>query len=187
MLTVLLTLLNAMTISALGLQLIQPTLPAESNSIATLQAAANASPLFNSSSNIRQQWDGTIELPLNELNISLSSSSSAGPPQLRNDTYISMFNIPAGPRPKPGPGPRPAPDLPPLPSGWSVMCKSRLGTGISAQSCLDAWTLLPPIERIMNFGPRSAASNYDVGLPKRYLSCMLRHPLALRPCLCSLC
>lgn len=179
MLLVRFPLLNAITISALSLQLLQPNFPAESNSIAALtlpndlQNAANATPQFNSSGTIPRQWDGTIELPLNELNISLSFPSSDGSSQLQNDTHISMFNVSAGP--KPGPGPRPAPDLPPLPQGWNILCDSRLGTGMSSPSCLEAWTFLPPIERIVSFGPRNAETTYDVGLPKRYQSCTLRN------------
>ena len=183
MLIVGLPLLNAITVSALSLQLLQPTLPAESNSVAAfalpngLQAAANASSLFNSSGTIPQQWDGTIELPLNELNISLSFPSSNGSSPLQSNTHTSMFNVSAGP--KPGTGPRPGPDLPPLPHGWNILCDSRLGTHISPQSCLEAWALLPPIERIVSFGPRNAETTYDVGLPKRDQSCTLRNPSPL--------
>lgn len=177
MLIVSLSLLNAITISAISLQLLQPSLPAESNSPAVYalpnesRLAAKASSQFNSSDAIPQQWDGTIELPLNELNISLAFSLSDGPFDLQNDTYISVFNVSAGTRPKPGP--RPAPDLPPLPRGWNIICDGRLGTGMSPTSCLEAWTLVPPIEKIVSFGPRNPENTYDVGLPKRYLSCML--------------
>ena len=176
MLIVRLPLLHAVTISALSLQLLQPNLPAESNSIAALtlpndlQAAANASSQLNSSGTIPQQWDGTLELPLNELNVSLSFPSPDVSSRLQNDTYISMFNVSAGPKPRPGP------DLPPLPRGWNVLCNARLGTGMSPKSCLEAWTLLPPIERIVSFGPRNAETTYDVGLPKRYQSCTLQQP-----------
>lgn len=180
MLIVRLPLLNAVTISALSLQLLRPNLPAGSNSIAALtlpndlQVAANASSQFNSSGTIPQQWDGTIELPLIELNLSPPFPSSDGSSRLQNNTHISMYNVSAGP--KPDPVPRPAPDLPPLPHGWNVVCNPRLGTGISPRSCLEAWALLPPIERIVSFGPRNAENTYDVGLPKRYQSCTLRSP-----------
>lgn len=175
-----LTLLKATTVSALSLQLVRPMLPAESNSTANfalpngLQAAANASPLLTSSNNIPHQWDGTIALPPEGLTRSLSSTSSSDPSQLWNDTYISAFNTSAGPRPRPGP--RPAPDLPPLPRGWGIACTGRYGIGMNPSSCLEAWSLLPPIERTLSFGPRNAANTYDVGLPKRYLSCMLQYP-----------
>lgn len=168
MLPVQLALLKSITISALGLQLIRPILPAQPNSAADvalpngLRAAANASHLSNSSSTMPRQWDGTIALSLHEFNTSLPSPSSNDPSQLWNDTYISTFNIAAAPRP--------AADLPPLPRGWRIVCSTGLGTGISPSSCLEAWTLLPITKRILSFGPRDAANTYDVGLPKRYLS-----------------
>ena len=179
MLLVQLTLFKAITISALTLQLIQPISPSESTSSNSFalpngpQVAVNAFVTYNSSSNISQQWDGTIALPLNELSISPSSPSIDDPSQLWNNTYISAFNISAGPRPRPGP--EPAPDLPPLPREWGIRCSQSLGIGISASSCLAAWALLPSIDRTVSFGPRNAANTYDVGLPKRYLSSTLRH------------
>lgn len=185
MLTIYLSLINAVPISALGLHFLQPILPAESNSTTAFAlpndplAAVNASHLLNSSGIVPQQWDGTIELPLNELNTSLSFPLLNGPSHLQSDADISTYNASAGPRPKPGPGPRPAPDLPPLPRGWNIVCDGRLGTGMSPPSCLEAWTFLPPIETIVSFGPRNAENAYDVGLPKRYLSCMLRNPSLL--------
>lgn len=179
--------IKAVTASALSLQLIQPMIPAETDSTAEfalpngLQAAVNASILSSSSSALPQQWNGIIALPLDELSVSLSSHSSNEPSQLWNDTYISTINASAGPRPRPGP--RPAPDLPPLPRGWRIWCSGRLGTGLNPSSCLEAWTFIPAIERIVSFGPRDAAHTYDVMLPKRYLSCTLGHsPVPSVPC-----
>lgn len=174
MLPVQLTLLKAITTSALTLQLIQPNVPAESNVTAGLAlpngppAAASAFLSFNLSNATPQQWDGTIALPLNELNMSLSSPSPDDPYQLWNNTYISTVNISTGPRPRP-------PDLPPLPRGWVSRCSQSGDTDIKLSSCLAAWALFPYSERTFSFGPRNASSTYDVGLPKRYLSSMFRH------------
>lgn len=181
MLSVQLALLKAIASSALSLQLVQPIIPAESirnPSFATpkeLQAAANASLRSALPSTIPPEWDGTIALPLNVLNISLHSPPSNDPSPLWNDTYISTLNISAGPRP--------APSLPPLPHGWALRCSARMGSNINPSSCLEAWALIPPIERTLSFGPRDGTNTYDVMLPKRYQSCTLRHsPMPLVPC-----
>ena len=184
-----LTLLKGITVSALSLQIVQPISPAKSKSNDDfalpngLGVAANVSLISNFSNTIPQQWDGTIALPLNELNISHSSPLSNDSSELWNDTYISLLNTSAGPRPRPRPGPRPALDLPPLPRGWGVSCDGRYGTGMKSSSCLEAWALVPPVERELSFGPRDAANTYDVGLPKRYQSCTLAcSPMTLVPC-----
>lgn len=164
-------LLKTIAASVLSVQLVRPTLPAGSTSSPhlappnQLQTAANASLKSDSSSAIPSEWDGTIALPLTVLNISLSPPSSNDPSPLLNDTYISTFNISAKPQPPP--------ELPPLPRGWGLHCSKALGTSINPSSCLEAWTLIPPIERTISFGPRNAADKYDVGLPKRYQSCTL--------------
>lgn len=177
MLPVQLSVLKAIAISTLALQLIQPLSPPESSTTAHLtlpdgpQAVANVSLLSKSSSAIPAQWDGTIALPFPERNISLSSPTSNDAPRLLNDTYLSTFNISKGSRSRLGPSS--TRDLPPLPSGWSIGCNRGLGTDMISSSCLDAWLLIPPIEEILTFGPRNTANKYDVSLPKRYLSCTL--------------
>ena len=174
MLPVQLTLLKAITTSALTLQLVQPNVPAESNVTAGLAlpngppAAASAFLSFNLSNATPQQWDGTIALPLNGLDMSLSSPSLDGQSQLWNNTYISTVNISTGPRPRP-------PDVPPLPREWIIRCSQSGDTDIKLSSCLAAWASFPSSERTFSFGPRSASSTYAVGLPKRYLSSMFRH------------
>lgn len=181
MLSVQLALLKAIAFSALSLQLVRPILPAESirsPSFATpkeLQAAANASLRSALSSTIPPEWDGTIALPLNVLDISLHSPPLNDPSPLWNDTYISTVNISAGPRPEPS--------LPPLPRGWALRCSASMGSNINPSSCLEAWALIPPVERTLSFGPRDGTNTYDVMLPKRYQSCTLRHsPMPLVPC-----
>ncbi len=178
MLPVQLVLLKTIAVSALSLQLVHPLLPAESNSTSNLalpnglRAAADAPPVFNSSSSVPGHWDGTIKLPLNVPNIPLSTPTSNNLSPSWNDTYLSTFNVSTGPQPQPEP--KPAPGLPPLPPGWRVVCNGKLGTGLKLSSCLEAQTLFPTVERTVSFGPRNAANTYDVGLPKRYLSCTLR-------------
>ena len=175
MLSIQLALLEGITISAISLQLTQPIVPAGSNSTTDLvlpswpDGKVNASPLSDSSGTLSRHWDGTIEVPLDEPNISISSLPSDDPTQFWNDTYSLTPNISTVSRP-----PRRAAALPPLPNGWRVVCSEKLGTGMNPSSCLDAWTLLPPIDRKVSFGPRGAASTYDVGLPRRYLSCTSR-------------
>ena len=151
-----LALIKATTVSALSLQLSQP--------LEQDLASTNASLLTNSSGVLTGQWDGTIALPFNEPNRTVSYPLSNDISQSENSTYIFTFNKSSVSRP----------DLPPPPSGWQYICSERLGTGMNPSSCLDAWTLIPPIERPISFGPRTATNTYDVGLPRRYLSCMLR-------------
>ena len=171
MLPVQLALIRIIAASALSLQLDRPTWPAGSTSSLHLarpnqvQTAANASLTSSPSGAIPSEWDGTIALPSDVLNISLSSSSSNGPSPLLNDTYISSFNISAKLPPPP--------NLPPSPRGWGLFCSRSPGTSMNPSSCIEAWTLIPPIERTLSFGPRNAAEKYDVGLPKRYQSCTL--------------
>ena len=175
MLPIQLTLLKAITISALGIQLARPIVPAEPNSDANLalpngpQRTVNTSLLSNSSINLSRQWDGTIAVPFNEPNISIPFPSSTDPSHLFNDTYMRTLSISTGARSAILPH-----HLPPWPKGWNYKCIQKLGTGMNPSSCLDAWTFLPPIEREVSFGPRSAATRYDVGLPRRYLSCTLK-------------
>ena len=164
MLSIQLALLKGITISAISLQLNQPIVPAGSNPTADL-----ASPLSDTSGSLSPHWDGTIEVPLNEPNISISFLPSDDPIQVWNDTYSFTPNISTVSRP-----PRRAHGLPPRPYGWQVRCSDKLGTGMNPSSCLDAWKFLPAIDREVSFGPRSAATTYDVGLPRRYLSCTLR-------------
>ena len=179
MLPVQLILLKTIAVSALSLQLVHPLLPAESNSISSLalpnglQAAADAPPVSNLSSSVPGHWDGTITLPLNVPNIPLSTPSSNNLSSSWNDIYLSTSNFPTGPQPQRNS--KPVPELPPLPRGWRVVCNGQLGTGLQLSSCLEAQTLFPTIERTVSFRPRNAANSYDVGLPKRYLSCTLRH------------
>lgn len=175
MLSIQLALLKGITISAISLQLNQPIVAAGSNPTADLALSSwlkgkvNASTLSDSSGSLSPHWDGTIEVPLNEPNISISFLPSDDPTQVWNDTYSFTPNISTVSRP-----PRRAPGLPPRPYGWEIRCSDKLGTGMNPSSCLDAWKFLPAIDRKVSFGPRSAANTYDVGLPRRYLSCTLR-------------
>ena len=179
MLLILLAVSKAITISALGLQLAQPIVPPEPISGANLalsnrpQGTVNASLLSNSSNTISQHWDGTIALPLNGFNTSISFPLLSDLSQLWNDTPALKPNTSTVSE-----NPIRPPDLPPWPQGWAWTCKPLQGIDINPSSCLEAWTLLPPIERTVSFGPRSAGNTYDVGLPQRYLSCTLR-PLLL--------
>ena len=166
-----LTIIKAVTVSALSLQLVQTNLLAESNSNANialsnrLQGAVNASILSNLSSTLPQQWNGIIASPLDEGNVRLFSPSSNDRSHLWNDTYVSAFNISMRPRPSPGL------IVPDFPKGWKFGCDQKFGTGLNPSSCFEAWTFIPPIDEIITFGPRGRA--YDVELPKRYLSCAL--------------
>lgn len=100
--------------------------------------------------------------------LSPSSNWVAGP---WNETFVAKLNVTAGPRPMP--------PLPPLPPTWYTCNGTILGFDLNPSSCLQAWTLIPPIERELSFGPRNiippVPPGYiprpDVGLPKRYLSC----------------
>lgn len=47
----------------------------------------------------------------------------------------------------------------------------RFGRGLNAQSCLNAWKQIPDIGTELTFGPRNTDEEYDVYLPKMYLSC----------------
>ena len=175
MLSIQLALLKGITISAISLQLTQPIVPAGSNPTADLalpslpKGKVNASPLSDTSGSLSPHWDGTIEVPFNEPNISISFLPSDDLTQVWNDTYSLTPNISTVSRP-----PRRAHGLPPLPYGWEVRCSEKLGSGMNPSSCLDAWKFVPPIDRKVSFGPRSAANTYDVGLPRRYLSCTSR-------------
>ena len=174
MLPIQLTILKAITISALSLQLNQPINPSKPESDANLSLPSalhrtlNASLLPDSLGTSSPVWDGTLALPFNEPNISISFPLSTESSQSWNDTSIDMPNISTRP-----PGPVGQPDIHPLPKDWRYKCSDRLGANMNPSSCLDAWTLLPAIESKISFGPRSASNTYDVGLPKRYLSCTL--------------
>ena len=103
--------------------------------------------------------------------LSLRSPSSNLVAGSWNETFVATLNVTAGPRPMP--------PLPPLPPTWYTCNGTILGFDLSSSSCLQAWTLIPPIERELSFGPRNIMppipQGYipqpDVGLPKRYLSC----------------
>lgn len=172
MLPIQLALLKAITTSALSLQLSQPIVPAELNSGANFarpngpQTTVNTSMISESSGNLSRQWDGTIAVALNETNILISLPSSTDLSQRWNDTLISTPSISTEAR-----HPISLLHLPPWPKGWKYQCNQLLGTNMNPSSCLDAWTFLPPIERKVTFGPRSSGNIYDVGLPRRYLSC----------------
>ena len=48
----------------------------------------------------------------------------------------------------------------------------RFGRNLSPKSCLQAWSFIPVrITMELSFGERDDGCPYDVGLPKRYLSC----------------
>ena len=174
MLPIQLVLFKAITISALSLPANQPKPQLKPESDANLslpnahQGTVNASLLSDSLGSSSREWDGTLELPLNEPKTSASYFLSTKSSQSRNDTSILTPNIYTGPR-----GPVGPPDLPPFPKDWTYKCSDRLGVNINPSSCLDAWTLLPTIERKISFGPRSVSNPYDVGLPTRFLSCTL--------------
>ena len=165
-----LAIFQAVTVSALSLQLVQPNSLAEVYANANialsnrLQGAVNASTLSNLSSTLPQQWNGIIALPLDQSNVRLLSPSSNDRSNLWNDTYVSTLNISTG-----GPGL----NLPDFPKGWKFGCDKTLGIGLNSGSCLEAWRFIPFVEREITFGPRDTAGTYDVGLPKRYLSCTL--------------
>lgn len=171
MLPIQLVIFKAITISALNIQLTQPISPSNpvlgaNISLPTApQGTVNASLLPASFGNSSREWDGTLALPLNEPNTSISYPLSTESSQSWRDTSIQTPNIYTGPV-----GP---PDLPPFPTDWVYKCSGRLGVNMNPSSCLDAWTLLPAIEHKVSFGPRSASKTYDVGLPRRFLSCTL--------------
>ena len=174
MLPIQLAIFKAVTISALSLQLTQPITPSNPESGANLslpnapQGTVNTSLLSDSLGSSSREWDGTLALPLNEPNTSISYLVSTESSQTWKDTSILTPNIYTGPR-----GPVRPPDLPPFPKDWTFRCSDKLGTNLNPSSCLDAWTLLPSIESKVSFGPRGASNTYDVGLPRRYLSCTL--------------
>ena len=174
MLSIQLTIVKAITISALSLQQPQPINPANPESGANLslpyapQGTVNASLQSDSLGTSSREWDGTLALPLNESNTSMSYPLSTESSQSFNDTSILTPNIYTGPR-----GPVGPPDLPPFPKDWRFKCSDKLGANMNPSSCLDAWTLLPAIESKISFGPRSASKAYDVELPRRFLSCTL--------------
>ena len=174
MLPIQLAIFKAITISALSVQLSQPITPSDSESGANLslpntpQGTVNASLLPDSLGSSTREWDGTLALPLNEPNTSLSYPLSTESSQVWNDASIQTTDISSGPR-----GPVGRPDLPPFPEDWGYKCSDKLGENMNPSSCLDAWTLLPAIERKVSFGSRSASKTYDVGLPRRFLSCTL--------------
>lgn len=175
MLPIQLALLKAITTSALSLQFSQPIVPAEPNTGANfarpngLQTTVNTSLTSEPSGVSSGQWDGTIAVPLNETNISISFPSLTDLPQRWNDTLISTPSVSTEARHSIS-----LLHLPPWPSGWDYKCSQSLGTSMNPSSCLDAWAFLPPIEREVTFGLRSSGNIYDVGLPKRYLSCTFR-------------
>ena len=174
MLPIQLAIFKAITISALSLQLPQPINPPNPESGANLslpnapQETVNASLLSDSLASSSREWDGTLVLPLKEPNTSISYPFSTDSSQSFNDTSILTSNVYTGPR-----GPVGPPDLPPFPKDWTFQCSDRLGVNVNPSSCLDAWTLLPAIESKLSFGPRSPSNTYDVGLPRRFLSCTL--------------
>ena len=174
MLPIQLVIFKAITISALSLPVNQPKNQSKPESDANLslpnadQGTVHASLLSDSLGSPSREWDGTLALPLNESNTSISYFVSTKSSQSLNDTSILTPNIYTGPR-----GPVGPPDLPPFPKDWTYRCSDRLGTNINPSSCLDAWTLLPSIESTISFGPRSVLNTYDVGLPTRFLSCTL--------------
>lgn len=103
-------------------------------------------------------------------NLSLLSPPSARVAGAWNETPISAFNASGGPRP--------APPHPLFRPGSCVCNGTLFGRGLNPSSCLQAWTLIPPLEREQSFGPRFPApippgSSFrpDVTLPRRYLSC----------------
>lgn len=60
---------------------------------------------------------------------------------------------------------------------------SRFGRDLSPSSCLSAWSFIPAVTTELSFGPReSNEQQYDVGLPRRYLSC--KSPSWLSPTGC---
>ena len=170
MLPIQLAIFKAITISALSLQLNQPITPSRTESDANLsvpsalQGTVNASLLPDALGSSSPVWDGTLALPFNEPNISISYPLSTESSQ----SSIQRPNIYTRP-----PGPVGQPDLHPLPKDWKYKCSDRLGANMNPSSCLDAWALLPAIENKISFGPRSTSKSYDVGLPKRFLSCAL--------------
>ena len=165
-----LAILQAVAVSALSLQLVQPNSLAEAYSNANialsnrLQEAVNASILSNLSSTLPQQWNGIIALPLDQSNARLLSPSSNERSNLWNDTYESALNISTR-----GPGLV----LPDFPKGWKFGCDKTLGIGLNSVSCLEAWRLIPFFDKEITIGPRDTAITYDVELPKRYLSSTL--------------
>ena len=175
MLSVHFVLLEAITISALSVQLGQPVVEAGADSAVDLvspngpQAAVNASFPSNLSSDSTRQWNGTIELPPNESNQSFPYHSTNGSSQVSTNPYLSTSNTSAMSWPF-----EPAPNPTPLPYDWHVKCSDRLGTGINALSCFDAWNLFPRSALHATFGPRRAGEKYDIGLPRRYQSCKSR-------------
>ena len=51
----------------------------------------------------------------------------------------------------------------------------RFGYNLNPRSCLQAWSFIPwSMTAELTFGERDEAGTYDVGLPKRYLSCKCR-------------
>ncbi|KAM0794089.1 hypothetical protein BDR22DRAFT_895497 [Usnea florida] len=162
-----LAIFRAAAVSALSLQLVQPNLLTDSNSIPDIavsnrrQGAVDASFPSNLSSTLPQQWNGIIALPINESNARLLSPSSNDRANVWNDTYVSALNVSTG-----GPGLI----LPDFPKGWKYGCDQTLGTGLNSLSCFEAWGFIPLAKRDISFGPRGPASTYDVKLPKRYLS-----------------
>ena len=165
-----LAIFQAITVSALSLQLVQPNPLAEVYSNANiavsnrLQGAVNASILSNLSNTLSQQWNGIIALPLDQSNVRLLTPSSNDRSNMWNDTDVSTLNISTR-----GPGLV----LPDFPKGWKFGCDKTLGIGLNSVSCLEAWSFLPLVDAKITFGPRGTASTYDVGLPKRYLSSTL--------------
>lgn len=168
----------AIAISALTLQPAQPVLPITVDSTPDsglpdgFQATANALLQSGLPHTVPISSDGTITLPPNILDISLSTPSSEAFP-LRNDTLISIDDVSGEPQAPPelisGSDPRS------LPSGWQVSCSQLLGTHLRRVSCLEAWDTFPVGGKTLSLGPRGEAK-YDVALPKRYLGCMLlRH------------
>ena len=174
MLPIQLTVFKAITISALSVQLTQPITPSNPESGANLsltnapQGAVNASLLSDSLGSSSREWDGTLALPLNEPNASISYPLSNESSQSWNDASIQTPNVYTRPQDPVG-----RPDLPPFPNDWGFKCIDRLGTNMNPSSCLEAWTLLPALQNTVSFGPRSASKTYDVGLPRRFLSCTL--------------
>lgn len=183
-----LTLLATFRVSALALQLVQPTVPTSINPFPPstisdgVQETINTSLLFLLSTVFSDQRYSTIALPLNSSDTSIWFSSLGGRYSSSNETFHWPLNVSAGPRPILGP--RPLPPLPHPPRGWRYWCGgARYGTDLNGPSCLEAWSWIPPVERTLSFGPRNpdpgGMTTFDVGLPKRYLSCMFPNSMQM--------
>ena len=165
-----LALLSSSVVSAATVQLPQsivpdrPSSPLPSLLSRGFQWTANVSLLSSLWSNVSEQWDQTIVSAPNATQIQLLLTSSNCASGLWNETFIPGLHVSAG-----------AHAMPPPPRPVRYTCNAELfGTDLNPASCLQAWTLIPPLERELSFGPRfigRVATDYDVRLPRRYLSC----------------